>query len=312
MTPLSDEPVQKPLILNSKEERILQVVHDYECVTLEEINHLLFAKGSRTHVGAILRKLSGGRDYDDQQFLYRFPLPIAAKGTKARVYCLGVKAWEVLAIEDAYRPAKFRHLAYSPILHDLILSRFLTVATTYFAVQSDYKLLETRTCYELTSQPPRLCVNQNGQKATIAVIPDAWLDVERVSDGKAYPLWVEIDRGTENRRKFQQLVRNRLALVNSPQYEQLFHTTAVRFCYVTTGATPELGDIRLHNMLRWTEELLPKEEGEEKKESQRQQLAAIFRFTTVEYPNMYEQPHALFTEPVWYQPLVPDQVPLFD
>ena len=29
MTPLTDEPVQKPFILNSKEERILQAVHDY-------------------------------------------------------------------------------------------------------------------------------------------------------------------------------------------------------------------------------------------------------------------------------------------
>ena len=30
MTPLSDEPVQKPFILNNNEERILQAVHDVE------------------------------------------------------------------------------------------------------------------------------------------------------------------------------------------------------------------------------------------------------------------------------------------
>ena len=72
MTPLSDEPAQKPFILNSKEERILQAVHDLECLTLDDIIHLLFAKGSRNYGGAIMRKLSGGRDYDDQQFLYRF------------------------------------------------------------------------------------------------------------------------------------------------------------------------------------------------------------------------------------------------
>ena len=59
-------------------------------------------------------------------------------------------------------------------------------------------------------------------------------------------------------------------------------------------------------MLRWTEALLPEEETE------RQRLAALFRFTTVDYPNMYEQPHALFTEPVWYQPFVNEQVPLLD
>ena len=307
MTPLSGEPVQKPFILNSKEERILQAVHDVELVTLDDIIHLLqFSNGSRNYVGAILRKLCGGRDYDDQQFLYRQPLPIAAKGTKTRVYCLGAKAWKFLAIEDAYRPAKFRHLSYSPILHDLMLSRFLTLVTTYFAAHTGYKLLETRTCYQLAHNPPHLSVNQNGQKATIAVIPDAWLDIERVSDGRAYPLWIECDRATENYQKFQKLVRNRLAFAKSPQYEQMFNTKAVLFCYVTTAATPELADIRLHNMLRWTEALLPEEETE------RQRLAALFRFTTVDYPNMYEQPHALFTEPVWYQPLVNDQVPLFD
>ena len=146
---MPDDPVPKGriplLILNSKEERILQAVHDMEIVTLDDIIHLLFAKGSRNYGGAIMRKLSGGRDYDDQQFLYRFPLPTAAKGTKARVYCLGAKAWEVLAIEDVYRPAKFRHLSYSPLLHDLMLSRFLILATTYFAAQTDYKLLETLT-----------------------------------------------------------------------------------------------------------------------------------------------------------------------
>lgn len=307
MTLPSGEPVQTPFILNSKEERILKAVHDLECVTLDDIIHLLqYSKKSRNYVGAILRKLSGGHDYDDQQLLYRQPLPIAAKGTKERAYCLGAKAWEVLDIDDAYRSAKFRYLAYSPILHDLMLSRFLVVSTTYFAAHTDYKLLETRTCYQIARNPPRIPLTTNGKTATITVIPDAWLDIERVSDGKAYPLWIEIDRSTENYQKFKQLLRHRLDVVNSRQYEKTFHTKDVLLCYVTTAKTSELADIRLHNMLRWTEELLPKEEPE------RQRLAAILRFTAVEYPNMYEQPHALFTEPVWYQPLVNDQVPLFD
>jgi hypothetical protein len=318
MTPISDECVQKPIILNSNEERILQAVHDLECLTLDDIMHLLFAEErSRTHVGAILRKLSDGRDYDDHQFLYRFPFPTAAKGPKERVYCLGAKAREILAVEDTSR-TKYRYLTYSPILHDLMLSRFIALATKYFAAQTDYTLLETRTCYQLARNPPRITLNTNGQEASIAVIPDAWLEIERVEDGFSYPLWVEIDRATENRQRFQQLVRNRLALVNSPQYEQMFNTTAVLFCYVTTGTTPELGNIRLHNMLRWTEDLLPKEKKEDKEEEkkkialQRQQLAALFRFTTVEYPTMYDRAHELFTQPVWEQPLVTDKVPLFD
>ena len=306
MTLLSDKPVRKPFILNKKEEHILQAVHFLECVTVQEITRLLFATGSRNHVGAILRKLSGGRDYDDQEFLYRFPLPTAARGTKERVYCLGAKAREVLAIEDAPRASKLRYLSYSPILHDLMLSRFLTAATTYFAAHTDYDLLETRTCYQLARNPPLIEVNTHGKKATIAVIPDAWLYIERVEEGTAYPLWLEIDRGTENRQKFQQLVRNRLALVRSRQYKHLFHTQAVLLCYVSVGATPALAQTRLHHMLRWTDDVIS-----EQPKKERQKWAALFRFTTVEFENMYEHTHTLLEEPVWYKPNVSDPVPLF-
>ena len=323
MTAFSDEPVQNPFILNRNEERILQAVHDLECLTLDDIMHLLqFSKGARTYVGSIMRKLSGGRDYDDQQFLYRFPVPSATKGPKERVYCLGAKAREVLAIEDVYRPsAKFRYLTYSPILHDLVLSRFLAVATTYFQAQRDYRLLETRTCYQLASNPPSISINQNGQKTTITVVPDAWLFIERVKDRSEYPLWIEIDRGTENRQKFQRLVRNRLTLAKSPQYEKMFNTTAVLFCYVTAG-TPEKTDFRLDNMLRWTEDELPHKDVLVKEEEltpedkvqlkEREQYASLFRFATIEYETMYDPPDTLFTKPVWFKPDEPDPVLLFD
>jgi hypothetical protein len=304
MTSRPDENVKKPFILNDKEERILKAVHNLECVTKDEIIHLLFAKGSSNYVGAILRKLSGGRDYDEQAFLYRFPLPRATRGTKERVYCLGAKAREVLTLEDFYPPSKFRYLSYSPILHDLTLSRFITAATAYFTTHTDFDLLETRMCYQLAQNPPTLPVITNGIKTNVTVLPDAWLNLERVTDETAYPLWLEIDRGTENRQKFQQLVRNRLALVKSQQYEQIFNTKAVLLCYVTTGATPELGALRLHNMLRWTEDVLL--------EQDQQQWSSLFRFSTIAFKTLYDQAHALFTEPVWYQPLVNDQVPLFD
>jgi hypothetical protein len=208
---------------------------------------------------------------------------------------------------------------YSPILHDLTLSRFLAVATKYFQAHSDYTLLETRTCYQLTPNPPCITVTRNGKTSTIVAIPDAWLHIERVEDGKGYPLWCEIDRGTENHQKFKRLVRNRLAVAKSPQYEKMFNTKAVLFCYVTTG-TLEQAELRLHNMLRWTEEVLPhrdlltKEEKlteeEKKRLAERGKLASLFRFATVEYEKMYDQPHRLFTDPVWYQPDEPDPVPL--
>ena len=284
--------------------------------------HLLkFSKESRNHVGAIMRKLSGGRDYDDQQFLYRQPLPMAAKGTKERVYCLGAKAREVFAIEGAYRPAKFRYLSYSPILHDLTLSRFLVVATTYFASPSRLQTFGNPHLLPARRNPPRITVVSQRKETLLLSSLMHGCYIEHVKDGSEYALWIEVDRWTENIKKFKPLVRNRLAFVKSPQYEKMFNTKAVLFCYVTAG-TPEQTDIRLDNMLRWTEDVLPHKDVLTKEDElttedkvllkEREQYASLFRFATVEYEKMYDQPHRLFTQPVWYQPDEPDPVLLFD
>ena len=281
--------------LNNIEERILKAVHDLGCLTLEDILRLLgLPNRSRSSTRRTLWKLCGGRDYDPQQFLYRFPLPIAKIGAKERVYCLGAKAREVIVVDGSYRPIKFRYLSYSPLLHNLMLSRFMVLATAYFHTHHVYQLLETWLSYQLTRTPPRITVNTQGEDVTITVIPDAWLHIERVKDGEAFPLWLEIDRGTENRQKFQRLVRNRLTLINSPQYEQFFHTSAVLFCYVVTEETSEQGGTRLYNMRRWIEDMLSDMFSEDKQA----EWASLFRFTTVSYETLYEDADRLFTQPV--------------
>ena len=101
----------------------------------------------------------------------------------------------------------------------------------------------------------------------------------------------------------------------------MFNTKAVLFCYVTVG-TPKQTDIRLDNMLRWTEDVLPHKDVFTKEDEltsedkvlleEREQYASLFRFATVEYEKMYDQPYRLFTEPIWFKPDEPDQVRLFD
>jgi hypothetical protein len=92
------------------------------------------------------------------------------------------------------------------------------------------------------------------------------------------------------------------------------------FSYITV-ATPKQTDFRLDNMLRWTEDELPHKDVLVKEDEltpedkvqlkEREQYASLFRFAAVEYEKMYDQPHRLFTQPVWYQPDEPDPVPLF-
>jgi hypothetical protein len=113
MTPYSDEPVQKPFILNDKEERILDMLRDVGFATEKDIRHFLFRDKSSAYIRSILAKLSGGRDFAEADLLYRFPVPSTAKGTKQRAYALGPKAGEVKPCDGVYRPSKARNLSFT-------------------------------------------------------------------------------------------------------------------------------------------------------------------------------------------------------
>jgi hypothetical protein len=312
--PQSRAPKQRtPVVINSTSERILKAVHEHGVLTNREITQLFFKPGSRTHAGAILRKLCGEKDFAVGHLLYRIPLPIALQGSRERVYCLGSKAREVLALEDDYQPAKLRYLAYSPLLHDVCLSRLIVATTNYLHAHPEYHVLERRVCYSISRNPPIIPQVIDGKETKVAVIPDAFLRIERVTDGEGdedgdeYGLWIEIDRGTENYKKYKNHVRNRLELAKTGLYEKYFNIDSVLFCYIVTdnaGNTPEMLKTRLHTIRRWTEEVLPKEN--------REAWASMFRFTTISFESIYAETQSLFEEAKWYQPLVNDTVSLFD
>jgi hypothetical protein len=293
-----------PLLLTSTQERILQLVHFLRFATAQEITHAQFSKGSLTYIRAILSRLAGGKDYKTREFLYRFPLP-AAHGAKERVFCLGAKGREALKVEDYDPPHKIRQRSYGQLLHDLTLSRFVASTLHYCRTSGTYRLREIRTCYELSRNPPCFTQVTNGQEISITVIPDAWVHVKRVADGKAFPLWIEIDRGTMFRKRYQQLMAHRLTYFRSGEYEKMFGTPALRIVYLTTGSTPDARYTRLHTLRRWTEEVLSA-----------QQLTAwtpLFRFAPIVFEQLYDHTHHLFSEPEWYQPDdTDDTVPLFD
>jgi hypothetical protein len=109
-------------ILNSKEEAILAAVRELHYVTALDITYMFFSPTSLTHVREVLSRMAGNGDYVDRQFLYRFPLPSTAQGTKTRVYSLGARGREILAEKPYPRPYKLRNLSYSHIFHHLTLN----------------------------------------------------------------------------------------------------------------------------------------------------------------------------------------------
>src|SRR5438445_615349 len=89
----------KPVAITPRYDEILQVIHDCRYVTVPHMTRLLYAPSSKTHVNEILNKLSGGKDYQAGEYLYRFPLPDTRVGEKTRVYTLGGKGISYLRDE---------------------------------------------------------------------------------------------------------------------------------------------------------------------------------------------------------------------
>ncbi len=297
----------KPQILSARDESILRTIYKYRYMTALDITKLLFPDGSHIYNRDNLSSLAGGDDLKDNAYLFRFSLPSTRLGNHERIFSLGVKGRKFLARDVGlpvtwyFRPYKLRHLSYSAVLHNLILTRFLVAAQ----ICPEMKVSEIQLCYELAKAPGRVQVGvQAGgkeKKMSVPVIPDAWLDFERVADKKRFPVLLEIDRGMEYSRKFKQHVRSRIVFIESGQYKQVFGRQAVRVVYITTGETPEYRETRRKAMTAWTREVLA--------ERNMQSWSSLFYFGSLIFDEIYET--GFFTDPLWYRTDLDNPVGLF-
>jgi hypothetical protein len=135
------KPAKKPFILTSRLEEILRAIHFYRFMTSMDVARLLYSPKSITYVRDILSSLAGGTDFKNAQFLFRFKLPNTSTGSTTRIFTLGSKGREFLAnevglpVDWCYRPAKTKHLSYSQVLHNLLLTRWLVAAQAWVAKQ---------------------------------------------------------------------------------------------------------------------------------------------------------------------------------
>ena len=278
--------------LSPTEEEILKVMSTYRYMTAVDVAHCLFSPKSLTHVRSILTRLAGGDDYKERNCLFRVPMPSAEAGNRERIFTLGSVGREVvqslgIPVDWYYRPSKTGRLSGSYLAHQLLLTRFVICACRFTSQHPDYTLADVKLCYELEKRLPR----REGE----AIVPDAWLHFERVSDGVRFPVLVEIDRGSEFQERYKNHVRGRLEFIRSGDYARVFGTPAVMIAYATTGRIQEHAESRRKTMGAWTMEVL--------RELEIESWAGIFRFTSaVEYKTLYEDGHQLFTQPVWHRP----------
>ena len=300
----------RPFMLTPRTEEIIRTIYFYRYMNAMDVAHLLFSPSSLTYVRGILSSLAGGTDYKTAQYLYRFPLPTAATGNRERIYTLGSKGRDFLSRELRlpvnwyFRPHKLKHMGFSTVTHNLVLTRFLVAASSWAAREPNFRLMQARISYELQSSVSSVTVAKAGKTETIRVVPDAWLLFERLKNGAhdtSFPILLEIDRGMEYQQKFKRHIASRIEFIRSGEYSKLFDTHAVTIAYATTGQTPEYRESRRRAMCAWTREVLT--------ELHKENWAGIFRFTSLSLDDIYNP--ALFREPVWFRPDSSEAVPLF-
>ena len=139
----------------------------------------------------------------------------------------------------------------------------------------------------------------NGKaEETMIVIPDAWLEFHHTTSKKGswHPVFLEIDRATEQQKYFKRQIRARALFLVSGGYKKLFGTNKVVIAYATTG-----NQTRLNTMRTWTQQVLT--------ELNLKKLAPRFRFCSLT-PSWEQDELSVFLSPSWYRALDKHPVPL--
>src|SRR4051812_24300692 len=172
---------QKPLLLTPRKEEILKVIYFYRFMTAVDVAYRVFRPSSLTHAREILTALSGGGDYIERQYLYRFQLG-GEKGNPERVYTLGSRGRDYLARDLGlpavwyFRPNKVKHYSHAHVVHSLLVTRFLVAADWWGRSQPDIRLSAVRTSHELAETPGRVrLAGRGGRRDGGTGIPHARL-----------------------------------------------------------------------------------------------------------------------------------------
>jgi hypothetical protein len=291
-------------------EQLIRACCRYQWMTVEDFRQWLAAVHgnclTRNHVGKVVSGLAGGSDETPGHYLYKFALAKTTAGMANRVFVPGTASRALVqqqGEEDGFvwnTPATMQRYSYSYVVHNLTATRLAIGAALHLRAHNDFYLAETLLSYDMLRTPPKLPPSDQDPART--VIPDLWLHII-AEDGTEYPLWIEVDRGSETRATFQRLFRARLMYIKSEQYEEYFGARHVRLCYAITSSKPPHEDDRLNAMLKWAEEVLTKDE--------LLALAPLIHVTTIAYETLYDDIPRLFAESVWYQPNNEASVKLF-
>jgi len=259
--------------LSQADEAILHSFILYPYLTIDQITRLHYARGSATYVSTKLKTLL------EHKYLFR---PNRLSATMPYIYCLGIRGVRFLRIQGvdvSFHPSEHETMSYPFLQHTLAVNEFLLAASllpranpslTLFAIKHDFTLKRTMR----------------------GVVPDGWMDFRMGRHQQC--IWLELDRGTMEQKRFRRKISNLLAFAMHG-YEEAFGTPSLTIAFATTA-----GETRLKNIVKWTQQELTAQ--------QKTEEADLFRFTTV--PTQELDPTWLFCKPIWNCPFATETVSL--
>jgi hypothetical protein len=231
-------------LLGPADEAILRALFTYHLLTAVQLCRLLYSPSSLRYVQQKLKVLTEHCSMVQKLFLTRH----SERGSAPHVFTLSRKGLNHLAslgmdVEIRYRPSEAEAYSHLHLAHTLEVNDFLIAAELLPRSVPALELNEVRHERDLKRAPLRVA----DQSEKITTIPDAWLDFRLTASDEQLCLWVEVDRGTEEQRKFARKIKG-IVLSLAGAYQDYVHSdvlTAVAI--VTPSPTRSLA------LLRWTE-----------------------------------------------------------
>jgi hypothetical protein len=267
----------------------------FHYLTAAQVNRLVFPK-SRDEFRYARRRLA--LLVDDGLLLRLKPLSLPRRGAAPHVFTVTKAGQQLLGVKQSYfRPReeqqKARNLPF--IYHtlatiDVLIAAELLCRTAPVAVSMPRLLTER----ELKANPLRVDLTSGDGKQTrsVAVIPDAWFELS-VSSKKPIAIAVELDRGSEDQKRWREKVEALAAWARGP-YREAFGNETLTIAVVT----PE--EVRRDTLRTWTAQELARID--------QSVLGQIFLFTSAD--PVATSPQTFFFGRCWYEPTATEPVSL--
>jgi hypothetical protein len=275
--------------ISTADERVLLALNRHQHLSAEQVRRVLYGRGSLKYAYERLNRLvdAGFVSHDHDPGV---PGVYALVG-KGRSY-LAELGLEVL---PRWRASEEKELGASYYCHALAVADVLIAAELLAQKHPGIELAAVRHERDLKHRSPVSVRLADG--TTRGVVPDGWLDFRvEMADGRfRVPVVIELDRGTHERRRWQQKAEALLAFAGGP-YQEAYGAGSLVIAVV---ATP--GEVRRRELTTWTEAVLQALDLAHE--------ADLFRFTGVD---PIADPLTFFCGPVWYRPFDDRPLPLVE